>query len=370
MKVAVISQLPPPLHGSTVMTRHLLDSISRLSHTAELVDRRFSRDVGEVGKIRARKFTSAISLFMRLWRALRSTPDCVVFFTTNRPASFVVDVTLCFLLRRARVPVIHYVHTSGYTALADKGWPWRHMTKYMLRTAAMAVTLSDQSCDDLIGAGALCPLVVIPNTVGEAPELPSTTRSRVLFYSNLIPEKGAEDFIDVALSLSPENPELEFTVAGAAPDGPYLQRLLAKSAESPRIKFLGKVEDVGQKWELLSSSRALIFPSTYPFEAQPLSILEAMAVGTPVLAYDTGAISDIIRDGQDGHVLPAGNKTRLREAVAQAIAFPARTERQGLSARARYLEHFGQDAFDEAWGQILERATSPQHLSNRKYKNA
>lgn len=112
-RVVVISQLPPPIHGSTIMTETFLRTLDELGHNWRLVDRRSSSSVAEVGKFGFRKLASAFWMPFRLLREMLSFhPVAVVFFPTNRTFSFLVDWALSEVLRWFRVRRINYLHTS------------------------------------------------------------------------------------------------------------------------------------------------------------------------------------------------------------------------------------------------------------------
>src|SRR5687767_2213156 len=115
----VISQLPPPVHGSTVMTEVFLGSLDRLDLEWTLIDRRFSSRIDEVGKVTLRKVSAAIGIMGRLTHAIvRTNPSAVVFFCTTRTVSFLVDWLLSEIIRVSRIPSINYIHTQGYSELA------------------------------------------------------------------------------------------------------------------------------------------------------------------------------------------------------------------------------------------------------------
>ncbi len=189
-EVMVISQLPPPVHGSTMMTQTFVGTCEGVGLRVCLVDRRFSTSVDEIGGTSIRKLLSAISLFGRLWRSLgqhRFAP--VVFFTTNRAPSFWMDVLMSALLRLKRRNYIAYVHTSGYSELADSGkWQDRGV-RLMLGGATSVVVLGESMRADVERFNAA--VNVIPNTVaGAEPWVPSGAGSpQLLFLSNLIPER-------------------------------------------------------------------------------------------------------------------------------------------------------------------------------------
>jgi hypothetical protein len=105
--VVVISQLPPPVHGSTLMTRAFLDALDTKSIPWRLIDRRFSRTIGEIGRFSPRKVAEGLGLILRLGGAVaRRRPQVVVLFATTRSFSFLIDWAVSELLGSFRVPVI------------------------------------------------------------------------------------------------------------------------------------------------------------------------------------------------------------------------------------------------------------------------
>ena len=91
---------------------------------------------------------------------------------------------------------------------------------------------------------------------------------------------------------------------------------------------------------MMKTSRALIFPSVW-YEGLPLTIIEALATGTPVLASATGAMAEMIIDGDNGLLFEAGNPKDISEKI---IAFERHFREGDFSmydnARNRYLENY------------------------------
>lgn len=364
-RIAVISQLPPPIHGSTVMTRTFLQSLESLGHEWRLLDRRFSTSVGDVGKFRLRKVVSAAWLPVRLVGMLLCfRPAIFVFFATNRTLSFLVDWVLSELLRGFKVPQINYLHTLGFEALATRNRVFAWMVKRLLRSADITVCLGPTLAKDITRWVQESRIVYIPNTVAEQPadlgEREPRATPLVLYLSNLIPEKGADVFVDLAIELATELPDATFIVAGATADQRFTDSLVAKATNAglgSRVQFPGAITDQAQKWCLLLEASVLVFPSTYPFEAQPLTILEALSVGTPVIAYDVGGIRDVLQDSTSGVTVPCGN---FAELVANTLAITtSRTVPQHIASRLA-CRHDGSALaeYESAWRRVLIEASA------------
>lgn len=294
-RVVVLSQLPPPVHGSTVMTELLVEVLGE-DHDVDVVERTYSRTVSEVGKFAFRKLSAALGLFGRTLRAASRRPDVAVVFFTNRRFSFVSDLVCIAIFRSFRVPIVHYIHTVGFRSLADRGSVWRRLVVWGLQAARTVVVLGPSLASDISWAVDLKRIRYIANIPRHAPpELDVERKPQVLFLSNLIREKGADTFVDVAEIVGSQIPEAVFVLAGYASDASFLDHIQRRVKESPlgeRLLYIGAVSG-DHKWQVLMESSVLFFPSRYPFEAQPLTIVEAQTIGLAVVAFDTGGVRDL-----------------------------------------------------------------------------
>ncbi len=163
-----------------------------------------------------------------------------------------------------------------------------------------------------------------PNSV-DAWTRPRTSRRRAAFVGRISPEKGVRE---LAAAWDPAGPQL--AVAG---DGPQSAEL--ESTAAPNVQVLGRLThaEVG---DLLSSSGVLVMPSLGP-EGLPIVLLEALAAGTPVVAFRGTAISAVARDLDPAFTVPVGDYAGLVEVAKAVLAMPEDTWAL-LSDRARDLQ--------------------------------
>lgn len=339
------------------MTQTLVESLVGSGYKVSVTDRRFSRSVEDVGRFGLRKVAAAFGLVGRLVGNIRkSRPQAVVFFSTNRTYSFLVDAALLLCLRISRVPVILYLHTSGYGALATRGLFWRRLVQFHLRSGQLSVCLSPVLASEISALIPDLPVEVIPNTVAAdldtaAPEF-SSHAGRVLFLSNLIPEKGAHVFLQLAEVLSNES-AAEFLLCGPSVDEEYSRELIQRASQmSANLRILGAVAGA-EKRNILRSADVLVFPSSYRFEAQPLSVLEAFACGTAVVAFDVGGMADLV-DSEVGALVPQGDLEGLIDAVRALLKDVTKLEARQRYARRRYELRYSRDEFRARWVELLE----------------
>lgn len=354
--IVVISQVPPPTHGSTLITKILLEIFAELGEWPVLVDRRFSRQIGDVGAFSARKIFAAPGLVLRLLLVVLRRPDMCVFFCTNRSLSFIVDVVLGELLRLFRVPTVNYVHTRGYSALAARGRVWRFLVTRLLGGATTTVCLGAGLVSDISPFVAAGSITVIKNTA----EAPPTDRGgrlpgHIVFLSNLLEEKGADVFVEMAIDVCRRGGNQVFSLVGPSADEGLTATLrgrVAQSGFSERIVFRGPLFGL-EKWQVLASAEVLVFPTRYRFEAQPLTIIEAFSVGVPVVASDVGAIGELVDDGVNGRLVGAATVESVTQAVLSVIQERATSDRLAEGARRTFDQEHSRDSFRANWARVI-----------------
>lgn len=176
---------------------------------------------------------------------------------------------------------------------------------------------------------------------------PALTRDGVLFVGRLTPHKG----IDRLLQALPAGAAL--TVAGSAghdrerPERDYPQ-LLRRLAVGRDVTFVGAVTEPELR-RLYQRAQVLVAPSVELTcygrrhaisELLGLTVLEAMASGTPVVASRLGGLAEVIRDGETGFLVPPGDVAQLRDRLTQLLGDRDLARRMGRRARELVLAEF------------------------------
>jgi glycosyltransferase involved in cell wall biosynthesis len=121
-------------------------------------------------------------------------------------------------------------------------------------------------------------------------------------------------------------------------DGPYLKEIQNMAAElglDRRIQFLGNRSDIP---ELLAESDIFLLPSNW--EGLPISILEAMRAGLPVIATNVGGVAEAVTDGVTGFLVAAQDVDQLRTRLRELMESPDLMFRMGQNGRDRYEADF------------------------------
>ena len=204
-------------------------------------------------------------------------------------------------------------------------------------------------------------VVVIPNGVDTArfapvPDVAAVRRELsigptdpvVTIVAALRPEKNHELFLKVAERVAAQISNSHFLIIGDGPQRESLEQLARQIGIDEHVQFLGSRSDVPR---LLSASD--VFLLTSHIEASPVSILEAMSVGCPVVATNVGSIREVIREGKNGFLVEPGNARRLTERIVQLIVEPLRAQAMGESGRRTVVEGYSVDAMVRGYERLI-----------------
>jgi glycosyltransferase involved in cell wall biosynthesis len=173
----------------------------------------------------------------------------------------------------------------------------------------------------------------------------------VLCVANLRPEKGVEAFVEAVARAQRARGDLGLRglVAGDGPERGRLDRLIAKV---DGLELLGSRGDMP---DLIVACDAVALLSQA--EALPMSILEAMALGRPVVTSDVGGAGEAVVDGETGIVVPAGDTDAAAAALAKLAGDPTAAQAMGERGRTRQRERFdGEAMVDGYWRAFAEVA--------------
>jgi glycosyltransferase involved in cell wall biosynthesis len=118
------------------------------------------------------------------------------------------------------------------------------------------------------------------------------------FLGRLSPEKGVDRAVAIARRLGMD---LKIAAKVDAADRAYFEAVVAPLLREPRVEFVGEIGE-GEKGDFLGHAAALLFPIDWP-EPFGLVMIEALACGTPVIAYRQGSVPEILEDGVTGFIV-------------------------------------------------------------------
>ena len=166
----------------------------------------------------------------------------------------------------------------------------------------------------------------------------------------LNPQKNFPLFIRVAAEILRRHPDAVFLLAGEGPEEEKLRSLARDSGVADRILFCGYVPDTRQVY---LAADVLLMPSR--FEGLPMTLLEAMAMGLPVVASALDGIAEVLEDGVDGFLVPSGNAPMFCDRVCQLIADRAMAVAMGAAASDKIAARFSTERMCREVERVYDR---------------
>lgn len=241
-----------------------------------------------------------------------------------RARAIVRDAILHDLAQRAGCPTVVQLHGFDRRLVAWLGARARARAALLgsLLSADALLVLGRPFVHQLVGLGVpperihvvanpFDPATIPTERIGGAP--------LVLYLGRLVGGKGLPELIEAIGLLSVARPRLEVVIAGEGPLEPALRSLVRARGLSEQVRFVGWVQGAA-KVELLA--RASVLALVSGGEAAPVSVIEALASGVPVVATRTGAIPELV--GPAGVILDRAEPPSLAAALTEVLDDPGR----------------------------------------------
>ncbi len=164
-------------------------------------------------------------------------------------------------------------------------------------------------------------VVVVKNGIdsGELKDIPDRTDSTdVIYVGQIIRSKGSDEFLEIA-----EDPEMKNTKFHLLGDGDLRDNLEDQVEEkglSEQFKFYGKVPHKKVMKFLAAQEIAVFAFPTKRFEGLPMVLVEAMFAGLPIVAYDIGGVSDVVKDSETGFLVKAGDRNEFKASILRILS--------------------------------------------------
>lgn len=354
-KVLVIGQLPPPVHGSNVMTERFMESLAAVNIPAVIVEKKFSTQLTEVGKNDPKKLLKIPELLKNVRQTIaENKPDLCVYFISVGITSLLVDCIVLSILRHRDIPYVLYFHGLGYKHYESK-IIIRNIVRKALGNALGGMVLGRALIADVSHCIPESRLYILPNAIpGMTPDeqqrlnrKKEKSYTHVVFLSNLIPAKGPMVVLRLAKIIAEKEPSVRFTLAGRAASTGYLNQIKAfiKAAGlESTVNLPGPVYGK-EKIGLLCSADIFVFPTSFSKETFGIVNLEAIQWGIPVISSPIGAIPEIIQDGVNGFIVDPSDISLLADRVLSLVRNKVLRQEMGANGIQFFNEKYSMAAY-------------------------
>ena len=356
IRIMALGPVPPPYHGVATFLRDLLnqeeDSQIKLLH----LDTSDARDASNLGRWDVTNIQLGIRQLAQLAAVcMRTDIDIVYLPVSQNVPAFLRDALFIIQSRLLGKRVLIHLHGGYFRKLYENegGGFFRLIVRAAMCCVSGAVVLGEEFRG--IFAGLVPPerVFVVENGVPDPGAWELRARSQkvpgetLLYMSTLTQTKGILELLQAVSFLRQAYPAIRLIVAGQWAEDSLRSKaevLIEREQIQPNVTFVGHVSGTA-KAEFLSAGDIFCLPTHYPYEGQPLVILEAMAAGLPVLSTRHGVIGSTVLAGNTGWLLPKdATAEMLADALRQMLSDKKQLIEFGRNARQRYLDCYTLEA--------------------------
>jgi glycosyltransferase involved in cell wall biosynthesis len=341
LRVCLVAPLPPPYGGIAHWTQMVTGyAASRDDVVLDVVDiaPRW-RDIDDLA-VWKRVLFGGLQLLRdraRVRRALRTRPHAL-HLTTSGQLAIIRDIAVLAAARRAGVPAFYHLRFGRIPELAGgTSREWRLFT----RAARLAHTVVAIDAATAAAIRAHLPgvrVVQVPNCV-DLSDLPAPSlgaERTAVFLGWVVPTKGIEELVRAWAQVRPAGWRLQII----GPGNPEYGAGLLAAHRPEGVAFLGERHHA-EAMQAVAQADLFVLPSYT--EGFPNVIMEAMALGKPIVATTVGAIPEMLAD-DCGLLTPPRDADALAAALARVVGDDALRARLGANARARAVAQYGLEA--------------------------
>lgn len=365
-KALFILHYSPPIHGASKVGDTILESQTiKGAFDSKFIKIKSSQRIDEIGKFSAFKIFAMIELFFKVCLRLVGFRPKVIYYTISPHGfAFYRDVLVLIPVKFYRFltnsELFYHYHARGIDKFVVSSKFKRTLTNFVISNTNI-IFISELLRSEVQNLKGYKKIYFLQNGVENtlsSEEFDTIVHlrsqldnTRVLYLSNMIREKGYDIVLDLALKFKSLNLNIKFDFAGgwaSQEDEQYFKSFVEQHKLYDVVTYNGLVLGEDKK-ALFSKSTLFIFPSQYRREVFPLSILEALSYGLPVLSFNIGATSDIINE----KIGILTNKASIFEDLNMMIE-KFQSEMAYTNCRATFIEQYTLDAFERNLVKILK----------------
>lgn len=351
-KILLIVQLPPPIHGASVMNSHIVNSEKiNKRFNIEVINLQFSKTIGEISIFSIRKVFKAIYFgFKIINQVFIQKPDLVYFTFSPSGYAFYRDVIYVVLLKLLRRKIVFHLHGKGIKE--NKLNIVKKCLYLLVFRNTYVICLSKKLVNDIETVNRSVPYIIpngiqLQSEIGERKHKKSGSVTQILFLSNYVESKGILILIDALKRLKNQGYNFKAKLVGAPSDltMEFLNNLISDQDLSGCIQITGPLYGDAKKSEFQSAD-IFVFPTYYRNEAFPLVILEAMQYGLPIISTSEGAIPELVEDAINGFIIPQKDPVLLAERIKHLIDNPDLRIEMGERGYGKFINNYTLDHFE------------------------
>jgi len=356
-KLAIIGSFPLPITGEAICNE-LIGHKLKNHYDILIINTALNKKIDKPGKFSFNKMFSQFRGYMKLGELL----SCDIIYMTPGQTLLGIIRFLPYIYASIvfkKTSILHFHGSSIPNVIVNAPFALRLILIKTISRVKKVITLSNSIDTEFKEKLNINNTVVVNNYVSNEfvhqckPKSRNKEVLKVLYLSNLIPEKGIFEVVEATKNLLGNNYSLQLEIAGSVPDD-IEQQFYSAIQDQSCIQFHSIVTGKN-KVDLYLSADVFVLPSYYPIEGVPLTILEAMAAGCIIISTTQGGIVDVVKHNENGFIVRKRNSEDIENAIINVIKMDEKDFNSvSLANQNKIMKEYSENHFLSEIQNVLE----------------
>ena len=378
-KILFIMHMPPPVHGASMVGQYIHDSeLINASFDCHYVNLAVATRLDEIGKGGWNKVKGVLKKLMEVRNAVKTVKPDLVYITPNSAgAPFYKDFITVMMLKMMGQKIVMHFHNKGVATRQNRwldNWLYRRYFK-----GVKLILLAEALYEDVKRYVKREDVFICPNAIPEISMAKENKASKIvsasnvsndnrvphiLWLTNIMKTKGIMEYLAALKILNDKGVKFQADFVGGLTKelaGDEFDDALSMMGLNGCCTYYGPKYGEG-KSVFFRKSDIFVLPSYT--EAFPVSILEAMVFGLPIVASNVGGVSAEVEDGVNGYLLGGNqpimlntfrpNPREIAEKIENLLTDSTLRQRMGEAGREKFEKEFTLEVFEKRMAEILK----------------
>lgn len=327
MKILFIAPLPPPTNGQSLAASILFDNWNK-NHDLHLVNMAKKKREQNILD-RLIRGLEVFTFFRQVFKYRKN--NNIVYLTLSESLGGNLKDILIYIICYNNISnfVVHMLGGAGMKKILEKNILLYHVNKFFLKKVKAVIVEGEIQYQTFAKVINQEKIHIIPNFAEDylfstkddiLKKYTDTKTINILYLSNLIYGKGYNELADAYIELTEDlQKKIKLTFVGGFKNLSDQELFFNKIKYFPGIDYLGNFISGNEKKNLYLNNHIFCLPTYYPFEGQPISILEAYATGCFIITTNHSGIPQIFKNGINGIEVSKKSSSSIRDALELVV---------------------------------------------------
>lgn len=363
MKILFIAPIPLPINGQSKASKVLLDKLLYDKHDVTIVN--LSKSSLKNGFNSLKRVFNIFYILIEVWEK-RKNNDIIYMSLAESFFGNIRDLFIYTICYKSRHKIfIHMLGGAGMKKILEGKGIQQKSNSFFLNKIGGVIVEGPVNYDIFSKVIKNEKIHIVPNFAEDflfvndeeiKTKFSNNQSIQILYLSNLIPGKGYDELADAYIKLEEDfQKQVNIVFVGGFESQENESEFLKKIKPYEGLNYIGKFIDGEKKRELYCRSQVFCLPTYYPFEGQPISILEAYATGCVVVTSNHSGIPYVFSDKKNGFIVEKKSIPSIKRAIEDVLSNKKDLEKIAFYNRNEAFEKYRTSIYQNAIMRIFNQ---------------